>query len=286
MKIAEAGSDKRYGNRPVRGDNMVYANRGRGCGSCGRAAHLLLLSAALFFPGIHGRAEGYGDSFLYDVGRLPASVLADAIGFVVLYAPPLEGQPPPAPSLRLSGFPVYQLRDGNCVPAGDLGVDDTLPVGRGGWGGWLRFLLTARAGECLQIVIDPYADRRAWIRPNGKNGDYAVVYSDLAGRLQPVSEEIEIFLLSPETRLYADPRPDAKSIVLRKADSRENQCYYPVAFQGDFVQIGIRRLVQSHEEEVPGKYVGDTVDGEPIGWIRARDDRGRLAFHLFMIAWD
>lgn len=238
-----------------------------------------------FLSGALARAEGYGDSFLYDMDRLPANVLADAIGFVVLHAPRPEGQPPPELSPLLSAFPAYQLRGGNCVPAGDMSSGDTLPVGRGGWGGWLRFLLTACAGECLQIVIDPYADRRAWVRLNGKNGDYAVVYSDLTGRMKPVSEEIDIFLLSPQTRLFADPRADAKSIVLRQADSRKNQCYYPVAFQGDFVQIGIRSLVPP-PEDVPGKYSGDTVDGKPIGWIKARDDRGRLAFHLFMFTWD
>ena len=235
---------------------------------------LLLLTLLFMLPGAPSRAEGYGDQSLYDLTKVPDRVLIDAVGFVVIKAEIHAEKPAAGPAITVTGFPIFERASARFVFSREILFSETFPIGRIGWGASYRYLLTGREGEHLQVVIDPYADRRAWIKLNEKNGDRAIVFADREGRAKPVTEEIEIFPLSQETRLFSAPRTDAKSIVLRQY--HPDRTFYPAAFKGDFVQIGVRRLTDG----------GDLVDDEPMGWIQARDERGRLAFHLYMASWD
>jgi hypothetical protein len=238
----------------------------------------VLALQALPFGAASLRAEGYGDWFLYDANKLPKHVLVDTIGIAMPCAQQQEDETVPlsqrAPRLSatITRFQSYERKGGKFVPAAEIPIDDTLPAGKGGYGGWVRYLVTARSGAYVQIIIDPYRDRRRWIKPEK---DRVILFSELIGRRKPIQEEIDIFVLSAETKLYSEPRLVAAYETLRR-DELQGKVYYPIVFRRDFVQIGVRRM----EERGPS-----TVGGEPVGWVRARDDEGRLAFYLYTHAW-
>lgn len=245
------------------------------------AGVLFLWTSLCVWPGTFA-VEGYGDHFLYDVGRLPKNILVEAIGYVVLHAESKEDHSntpatrAPQPSSVLTRFPIYEPRGGGFASAGEIRVAETVPASRGGYGGWIKFLATERRGRFIRVIVDPYKDRRVWVKP--APGD-AVIYSELIGRAKPVEGEIDIFLFSGETKLYAGPRLDAPIQILRPNENERAKAYAPVAFTREFVQIVSRRIDPRDPHGI------STVDSEPLGWIRIRDDAGRLAFFLYTYSW-
>jgi hypothetical protein len=205
-----------------------------------RVAATALLLLGMVGAGPIARSEGYGDWFSYDMARLPKDVLVDTIGQALVHG---------------ESFQAFDRVGTRFVPVGELRTADTFPVGTGGYGGWVRYLVTAQDGKYFQVIVDPYAGRRTWLDLDETKSDYAIVFANLEGRQHPVEEEIDVFLL---------------------AERSQDRVYYPIAFKGAYVQIGLRT-----EDPMAG-----TIDGGPVGWIRARDDQGRLAFHLFMYTWD
>lgn len=247
---------------------------------------LVLTAATFFLCNGTARAEGYGDYFLYDLAKLPKNVLVDTIGLAVLNAELTEDSTLlPQPAQKITRFLSYDRKGDQFVPAKEIPVAKTLPVGVGGYGGWVKYLVTAWQGEYLQIITDPYKNLRTWIRPDKAKGDYAIIFADLINSNSAIiksaimEEEIDIFLLSAETKLYAEPRPGSKFKVLRKANFHDKE-YYPIAFTKDYIQVGLREMDPNDPHHVI------TVDGEPLGWIKMRDDQGRIAFHLFMASWN
>jgi hypothetical protein len=225
-----------------------------------RVAATALLLLGMVGAGPIARSEGYGDWFSYDMARLPKDVLVDTIGQALVHG---------------ESFQAFDRVGTRFVPVGELRTADTFPVGTGGYGGWVRYLVTAQDGKYFQVIVDPYAGRRTWLDLDETKSDYAIVFANLEGRQHPVEEEIDVFLLAEKTKLYAAPRSRARATMLREERSQD-RVYYPIAFKGAYVQIGLRT-----EDPMAG-----TIDGGPVGWIRARDDQGRLAFHLFMYTWD
>jgi hypothetical protein len=246
------------------------------------AAGVLFLWTGLCARAGTSAVEGYGDHFLYDVGRLPKNILVEAIGHVVLHAESHEDSsiPPekraPRPSSVVTRFPIYEPRGGGFASVGEIRVAETVPASRGGYGGWIKYLATERRGRFIRVIVDPYKDRRVWVQP--APGD-AVIFSELIGRAKPVEGEIDIFLFSRETRLYSGPRLDAPFQLLRSNENERAKAYAPVAFTRGFVQIVSRRIDTRDPHGI------STVDSEPLGWIRIRDDAGRLAFFLYTYSW-
>ena len=246
---------------------------------------VVFLAVSLCAPAPVG-AEGYGDYFLYDPARIPEKVLKDTLGYVLLSPrdsgarstaggswekPPGTGEQKGPPYI---GLPPCRATG---APAGDISAADTLPVGIGGYGGWVKYFVTARRGKCIQVVIHPYLDRRIWIRPNPDRGDLVIIPSELSGRDHPMDGEIELFLFTDQVRLYASPSPGAAVSTLHRDALPEDKAYYPIRFQRNWVRIGVR--------ELDPETGSDTINGKAIGWIRIRDDSGRWAIHFFTYAW-
>jgi len=240
-----------------------------------------MLLFLFYFNGI-ATAEGYGDYYLYNNTNIHKNTLIDTIGIVVLYAEENEISGTPQPSLVISQFQGYK-RNGDIFSSGSkVSVDDIFPVGKGGWGGWIKFLITASESGYIQVIIDPYKNDRCWVKPAKK--DQVVIYPDLSGVEHSVQEEIDIFMINSRVNFYPEPREGSISRVLHKNKS-EKMVFYPIRFTTKYVQVGRRYMDQDHTMDIPGKRYGDMINGKPLGWIRMRDSQDRIAFHLFTYSW-
>ncbi|MCL4821084.1 MAG: hypothetical protein KJ067_18260 [Vicinamibacteria bacterium] len=169
-------------------------------------ATLLALALALATA---ARADGPVGEWLVDPGRVPAAVLADARGVLILNAP--------IASLGASRVALHRREGGVLRLSGRAPLDTLVPLTVVHFDGvaTLYFPLIARRDGALEIVRDAARDLRGWM-----------FAADLDVRARAVPAAREIWFDAPaspdiagglpiditslgEPWLYAEPRPDA-----------------------------------------------------------------------------
>jgi hypothetical protein len=258
-------------------EGIMTINRNISKMSLSRIISGLVIAIATFFICTGSAStQGTGDYFLYHLDKLPKNVLADTIGFTMFLVEFTEDSILDPKTTR---FLSYNRKSDQFIPAKGILAAETLPVGYAGHNGWIKYLVTARQGEYVQIITDPYKNLRTWIKPDKTKREKATIFADLIdSNLNSLKSfdffEIMIFFLSEETRLYDEPRSFSKFKVMHEAHFPPEVRFFPIAFTKDYIQIALRQYPT--DPDTIGR-----IDSEPLGWIRMRDDQGRIAFFLY-----
>lgn len=229
---------------------------------------MLFFTSVIISVNTHCYAEGAGDLFLYDVSKLPKDILTDTIGMVRFTTVEIE-----------KGIQQYEREKNSFTPKNFIQLKETYPVGIGGYGGWYKYLVVEVSGEFIKIIFNPYRNSRVWVKPNIKtvDGDSLIIYDDLIGKNLNIDKigEIDIFILSKEIKLYKEPKESSDHVIVKK-NFPERRVFYPVAFKKNFIQIG--------EESFDDDTI-ETTYGEPIGWIKMKNNDDAIAFYLYTFSW-
>lgn len=239
-------------------------------------------------------AEGYGNSFEYNSGKIADSALKSAIGLVYLMERDGNQDMYKQAEDRLN---TYIKTDKGFRPVSGPLFKETIPIGTHGYGGFAKYWITKRSGEYVQIIIDPYLDIRVWIKLrifskdekfyNGKEDDKVVIYSNCKKK-HSVDPELDIFIISDKVPLYADPEGKKFIKYIVKEEQPDDSptphvcsIYFPVKFNKDYVFI----------EEYKIDFSSDTTASisppcSLSGWIPIRDKDNRLAIHLYTVTWN
>lgn len=203
--------------------------------------------------------------FLVDLDRLADGVLRECIGIQELdWNTTGENADGKSGTGRwCPPVPIYARTQEGFQIEGLLGIDQTFAF-QGG-----RYPATAKEGEHVQIVIDPYKDRRVWIRPRDMwalAGDYAWFCLDepcLASERKRLRLAVDpISLLAGRSRIvYTEPADKAQRGRLPEIDSSS---YYVLTE----VRDGFGHIASTSIEPDIGFHF--------YGWIRIRDGAGHL----------
>jgi len=229
---------------------------------------MILFSLVMLLANTKCYAEGAGDRFLYDVKKLPKDILIDTIGLIRLSNKEMK-----------DGIQQYQHENNKFISKGILKKTETLPVGEGGYGGWYKYLVVDVCGEYIKIIYNPYKDFRVWIKPSKNiiDGHSLIVFDELYGidlKTEKI-DEIDIFILSKEIKLYKEPSSNSNYILVKK-ELQEKRVFYPIVFKKDFVLIG---------QEFFDEDTMETIFSEPIGWIKTRNFDGKITFYFYTCFW-
>jgi hypothetical protein len=229
---------------------------------------MILLSLVLFFANTNCYAEGAGDYFLYDVGKLPNDILIDSVGIITFSIEEIE-----------KGLQLYERDKNIFISKNIIQIKETYPVGEGGYGGWYKYLVVNVVGDYVKIVLNPYRNSRAWVKLNKETANEynLIIFDELIGKDLKTKKinEIDIFILSKEIKLYKEPDENSNHIIVKK-ELQEWRVFYPIVFSKDFVQIG---------QEYFSEDTMETTFGEPIGWIKTRNNDGKITFYLYTCFW-
>ena len=229
---------------------------------------MIILALVIFIANTNCYAEGAGDYFLYDVGKLPNDIMIDSVGIITFTVEDKE-----------KGLQLYERDKNIFISKNIIQIKETHPVGEGGYGGWYKYLVVNVVGDYVKIVLNPYRNSRAWVKLNkGAVNEYnLIIFNELIGKdLKTIKiNEIDIFILSKEIKLYKDPDENSNYIIVKKKH-QEQRVFYPVVFNREFVQIG---------QEYFNEDTMEVTFGEPIGWIRTRDNDGKITFYLYTYFW-
>ncbi len=162
--------------------------------------NFLLLSFLFTFFSVAAicQAEGYGDYFLYDVDKISQNVLVDTIGFLTIGQKDLQKE-----------IGVYEQIGSTFILKNTFQIKKTYPVSKGGYGGYHKYLVTSMKGEYIKIIYDPYRNLSCWIRLKQSRDNKTIIFSKLMHSNQKLVEEIDIFLLSNNRKLYKEPKENS-----------------------------------------------------------------------------
>jgi hypothetical protein len=85
---------------------------------------VLFYALATLFASMECYAEGAGDYFLYDVRRLPDDIMIDSIGVITFSTQEIEKR-----------IQQYERNDNTFISKNIIPINETHPVGEGGYGG-------------------------------------------------------------------------------------------------------------------------------------------------------
>lgn len=172
---------------------------------------------------------------------------------------------------------VYTRMADRFVADSSMKVEETTPLSSFGYHGDAsiklienyRYPIIETIGSHARIVYDPVKSLSAWINLEETEHDFytkVTLLSDLDA-LSKYYVDIHGFTKSGRRKIYESPEKDAQYAIVAKSST---SLLKVIEIGEEFVKLGKPRFNNDWQEE--------GID--PVGWIRIRDDEGKLTFWL------
>jgi len=201
---------------------------------------------------------------------ISTEVLQNTIGILTINPGAKKGT-----SLR-----IYLRQADRFVPDSLLKVLETTPISNFGYHNPegtskienYRYPIIEMIGRHARIVYDPVKNLSAWIDLDEMEKDFFTTVTLLNALNESLPYYVDIFCFTESSRrkIYKSPAKGAEYFIAAKSDRRYGLLKVMEIGEG-FVKVGNPRF-NSESFELEG------VD--PIGWMRIRDDQGRLTFWI------
>lgn len=174
---------------------------------------------------------------------------------------------------------TYSRNENHFTYRTSLLVKETIPISNFGYHPPIdelnienyRYPIVAKFDQYLCIVYDPIKNLTTWvnIKEIEENFSTSIVMVDSIKTPSLFFVNIFYFTKTGKRKLYQEPQNDAKFTIISKNESKYHLLKI-IEQRKDFVKIGVVHVdFDTYKESI-----------EPIGWVRIRDDQGRLMFWI------
>jgi hypothetical protein len=240
---------------------------------------LIVLTAMIMAIPSQGYSDAPVETYFLEKTQIPDNVLREtkAVLTVNIIDPKAYAEYYNQPNMKQAPYITVYKKAGNSFKKMGVLEKAQIKTPTGGKYGpitWYRFPVTNSKREYFEIIYDILGNKKCWV-------NFSELKSSLSGEkpvldwftTQPSSEpvSVDIFFLTrnKEIRVYTSPTSGFPSQVLTPQSEilRTRSVYDDRAFQIIERKNGFGHLVVNRGCDIPGR---------SIGWIRLRDENGRL----------
>jgi hypothetical protein len=240
---------------------------------------LIALTAMIMAIPSQGYSDAPVETYFLEKTQIPDNVLKEtkAVLTVSIIDPKAYAEYYNQPNMKQAPYiTVYKKAGNSFKKIGVLGKAQikTPTGGHYGPGAWYRFPVTHSKGEYLEVIYDILEHQKCWI-------NFSELKSSLSGEKpaldwfttqsssEPVSVDIFFLTRNKEIRVYTSPtsRSPSQGLTPQSEILRTSEVYDARAFQIIERKNGFGKFVVNQGCDRPGR---------SIGWIRLRDENGRL----------
>jgi hypothetical protein len=240
---------------------------------------LIFLAAMIMAIPSQGYSDAPVETYFLGVTQIPDNVLREtkAVLTVNIIDPKAYAEYYNQPNVKQTPYIAVYKKEGNSFKKMGVLEKAQIKTPTGGEYGpktWYRLPVTNSKGEYFEIIYDIFGNKKLWV-------NFSELKSSLSGEkpildwfatqpsTEPVSVDIFFLTRNKEIRVFASPTPGSPSQALTPQSEilRTNEVYDDRAFQIIERKNGFGHL---------GVNQGCDRPARSIGWIRLRDEKGRL----------
>lgn len=240
---------------------------------------LIVLTAMIMAISSQGYSDAPVETYFLEKTQIPDNVLREtkAVLTVNIIDPKAYAEYYNQPNLKLAPYITVYKKTGNSFKK--MGILEKAQIktptgGNYGPSTWYRFPVTNSKGEYFEIIYDISEHKKCWV-------NFSELKSSLSGEkpvldwftTQPSSEpvSVDIFFLTrnKEIRVYTSPTSGSpsqaltpQSDILRTSEVYDDRAFQIIERKNGFGHLGVNQ--------------GCDRPARSVGWIRLRDENGRL----------